>query len=236
MTWPTDGVDAAVVRSNGEIADADDFNNQDTQIRGIQTWLGDGDGELIGDDSNPAHGPGGLSSPVADGGDAIVLASKSLYTSGTLVSVVNGRDQNPREVFSVDYEGYIDAEGVSVDADGVLADPGVRNKVQTVTSSSGEIDVNCQDGLTVAHTLTEDTEVQEPTNAENGMCLTFIFRGSGSNKDVDFALLSAGGFGGTTSFPVEVSSSEALIIEFQYDSTLDMWLEKYSNLCTVAAV
>jgi len=236
MTWPTDGVDAAVTRSNGEVCDADDFNDQNTQIRGLQTWLGDGDGELIGDDSNPAHGPGGLSSPVADGGDAIVLASKSTFSSGNLISVVNGRDQNPLEVLTVDFAGYIDAEGLSVDADGVLASPGVRNKVQTVTSSGGEIEVDCRDGLTVTHTLTEDTEVQEPTNAEDGMRLTFIFRGSGSTKDVDFVLLSSGGVGGSTSFPVEVSSSEAFIIDLQYDATLGLWLEVSSNLCTVAVV
>ncbi len=182
MTWPTDGVDAAVTRSNGEVCDADDFNDQDTQIRGLQTWLGDGDGELIGDDSNPAHGPGGLASPVADGGDAITLASKSTYTSGNLISVVNGRDQNPLEVLTVDSAGYIDAEGLSVDADGVLASPGSRNEIQTVTSNSNAVAVDCQDGFTVYHELTENTTIGEPSNAEDGMRLLFIVEQSEGNS------------------------------------------------------
>lgn len=229
MAWPTDGVDQATTRSNGEIADADDFNDQDSQIRDIQGWLGDGDAELIGDDGAAAHGPSGLASPVADGGTAVKLAAKGDFTSGKLFSVGDNNDASYSEKASIDYAGRFTSEGFGVTADGALANPGHRDAVQTVTSSSGSISVDCRDGFVVYHELTEDTEVQAPTNPENGAELTFIIKGAG--YDIDFAKGSKD-FWFESAFPMAVAASEHVVVKFIYESSLGAWIEEWSNLVT----
>lgn len=104
--WPT-SIDATLTRVNGvDIIDDDDFNYQDEQFRVIQAWLGI-NGDFIGDDATAAHGPGGVASPIADGGIAFTIAAKKDFTSGKLLSIVDNYDAAASEKVYVDFDGLI---------------------------------------------------------------------------------------------------------------------------------
>lgn len=231
MAWPDDGVDGAVIKVDGDLIPASDFNDQDLQIRSIQGWLGDGNGELVGNDGTPAHGPGGLASPVADGGTAVKLAAKEDYTSGKLLSVGDNNDGAFSEKFSVNYRGEILSQGLDVTQDGAIAYPGHCDTIQTVTSNGNKVNVNCRNGFVVYHALTENTEVQAPSNPTNGAELTFVVKGSGS-RTIDFGYGGVGEFWFTSAFPMAVGSLEHLVVKFIYESTLGRWIEEWSNLVT----
>jgi len=70
----------------------DDYNFPDIQIRNIQTYLGT-TGQLIGH-GLAAKGPGGIVSPVADGGGVkgIRLALRAAFSTGDLLSVGDAYD------------------------------------------------------------------------------------------------------------------------------------------------
>lgn len=113
--WPT-ATDAALTRVNGaDIVEDDDFNYPDKQIRRIQAWLG-ANGEIIGDDGTAARGPGGLASPIADGGTAITLAAKKDFTAGKILSVGDNNDVAYSEKLAVDFEGKITGAGIRLGA------------------------------------------------------------------------------------------------------------------------
>lgn len=231
MTWPDDGVDAVVTRIDGDLIPAADFNNQDSQIRGIQEWLGDGNGELLGDDGIPAHGPGGLASSTASGGTAVKLAAKKDYSSGKLLSVGDALDVAYSEKFSIDFSGKISSDGLHVSVDGALADPGNRDTVQTVISGGNTVGIDCRNGFVVYHKLTENTVVQVPSHPTNGAELTFIIKGSGS-LTIDFDYGGAGTFWYESAFPMAVGSLKHLVVKFIYELTLGGWIEEWSNLVT----
>lgn len=114
--WPG-ATDATLTRVNlVDIVDADDFNYQDAQVRGIQGWLGDGKGEIIGDNGVSADGVGGALSPIASGGNAFTIAAKANYTSGKLLRILNDYDGTPSEEASVDFEGKAVFAGVQLGA------------------------------------------------------------------------------------------------------------------------
>lgn len=70
----------------------DDYNFPDIQIRNIQTYLGT-TGQLIGQ-GIAAKGPGGLVSPLADGGGVkgIRLALRAAFSTGDILSVGDNYD------------------------------------------------------------------------------------------------------------------------------------------------
>jgi hypothetical protein len=112
--WPT-SVDAARVVVDQDTIYPGDFNFQDGQIRAIQGWLGV-DGDLIGEGGTSTQGPGGLASPIADGGTAVTLAAKADYTSGKLLSIGDNYDAAYSEKASVDFEGKAVFAGVQLGA------------------------------------------------------------------------------------------------------------------------
>lgn len=225
--WPT-SVDSDIPdKLDGDVVEPEDFNYPDSQIITIQAWLGE-DEDLIGNDGTSAHGPGGLVSPIADGGVAVKLAAKEDYTSGKLLSVGDDNDATYSEKFAIDYSGKIASDGLDVTADGALADPGHRDTVQAVTSASNEVEVDCRDGFVVYHYLTENTEVQAPSNSTNGAELTFIIRGNASNT-VTFETQVTDGFWWNSAFPINVGSGYDLVVKFIYEATLYGWIEEWSN-------
>jgi hypothetical protein len=112
--WPT-SVDAARVVVDQDTIYPGDFNFQDGQIRAIQGWLGV-DGDLIGEGGTSTQGPGGLASPIADGGTAVTLAAKADFTSGKLLSIGDNYDTAYSEKASVDFEGKAVFAGIQLGA------------------------------------------------------------------------------------------------------------------------
>jgi hypothetical protein len=138
MAYPTtDGpkaVDVPVVRTNlVHTVIGNDFNYHDGQARTIQSWLGwsSGAGCFIGDNGDTSDGPGGMVSPVADGGVAFTFAAHEDYTSGKLASFGDDYDGVYSEKVSIDYAGSIVAnaltltEGIEVGL-GAVDDPSVK--------------------------------------------------------------------------------------------------------------
>jgi hypothetical protein len=112
--WPT-SVDTPKVVVDGDWIYATHFTYQDGQNRAVQTWLGE-DGDLIGEGATSAQGPGGLASPVADGGTAVTLAAKADFTSGKLLSIGDNYDTAYSEKASVDFEGKAVFAGIQLGA------------------------------------------------------------------------------------------------------------------------
>ncbi|MHC4575761.1 MAG: hypothetical protein ACYS76_16855 [Planctomycetota bacterium] len=112
--WPT-SVDTPKVVADGETIYATHYTYQDGQIRAIQTWLGE-DGDLIGEGATSAQGPGGLASPIADGGTAVTLAAKADFTSGKLLSIGDNYAAAYSEKASVDFEGKAVFAGIQLGA------------------------------------------------------------------------------------------------------------------------
>ena len=114
--WPG-STDAALTRTNlVDIVDADDFNYPDEQIRSLQDWLGDGQGELIGDTGTAADGAGGIVSPVADGGVAFTLAARADFTGGKLLSIVDNYDAAAAELLALSHSGTLTTVGLDLSA------------------------------------------------------------------------------------------------------------------------
>jgi len=135
--WPV-SVDNVVTRTDlVNTVWADDFNYPDEQIRTIQSWLGE-DGDLIGDDGTVTHGPGGMVSPVADGGVAFKLAARAAYTSGKLLSVGDDEDVLYVEKFAIESTGLLSVAGVVNYEALVTADDDIPNKKYVDDAILGE--------------------------------------------------------------------------------------------------
>jgi hypothetical protein len=100
----------------------------------------------------------------------------------------------------------------------IKVDAGVVNETQTVTSSGNEVDVDCSAGQNVLHTLTENTEVQNPIRTAAGQVLRFIFTQTTGNAftvtwDTDYDVTAA----------LTVTADRKSTISFLYDGT--SWVE-----------
>lgn len=103
--WPA-ALDGVQIRTDFvDLVDDDDFNYPDAQVRRVQTWLGI-TGELLGD-GIAGEGPGGMVSPVADGGAAIgfQFAVRAPYALGDLLSVGDAYDTAYTEKMRLDNAG-----------------------------------------------------------------------------------------------------------------------------------
>ena len=110
--WPG-AVDAGITRVDlVNTVWADDFNYPDDQITTAQLWLGAAHGDLIGDDGTVTHGPGGMVSPIADGGTAFKFAARDAYTGGKLFSVGDDEDLGYVEKFVIESTGLLSVVGL----------------------------------------------------------------------------------------------------------------------------
>jgi len=62
------------------------------------------------------------------------------------------------------------------------ADPGHYDKLQTVTSATNAVAVDCEDGFNVYHVLTESTTFGAPSNPISGMILRFVISQESGNS------------------------------------------------------
>lgn len=92
---------------------------------------------------------------------------------------------------------------------GILSVDGIATKMQSVTSSNGALALDCSLGLTVLHSLTENTIVQVPANPVAGAILNLsIFQPPGAAHSIGFKpifkladpLTASGGHFSTTRF------------------------------------
>lgn len=88
-----------------DFAYAADFDFQDEQLRRLQSYLGK-TGKLIGEDI-AASGPSGLISAVADGGEAIKLAVREAFTSGSILTVGDDFDVSYQEKLRLNADGRL---------------------------------------------------------------------------------------------------------------------------------
>lgn len=86
------------------------------------------------------------------------------------------------------------------------------DSVQTPTSSAGAVAVDCEDGLTVVHTLTEDTTIGAPSNASDGAVLSFTFIQDSTDRTVGFNAV----FNLASAFTMSTGSGTVDKIQFQY--------------------
>ena len=71
---------------------------------------------------------------------------------------------------------------------GILAVGGVASDIQPLTSDFGTLQIDCAQGLTVTHTLSENTMVLTPLKPASGAMITLVvFQPFASSHSIDFA-------------------------------------------------
>lgn len=147
MAFPTSAWPGAVdpLEPRSDFVDwayADDFNYNDTRIVDLQNMLGDGVGEVIGELAASNEGPGGLASPVADGGVALKLAAKNTFTSGDILQVLDGGLAGTVKA-KLNYAGLLwslagfDASSSLIVPYGALPAAGTQGRLQWDTATPG---------------------------------------------------------------------------------------------------
>jgi hypothetical protein len=159
---------------------------------------------------------------VADFATISMIATN--YTAGTeagkvVVAVANGTD------------GAVD-KVLEITTDGSWADPGHYDEVQTVTSSSNAVAVDCQNGFNIYHVLTENTAFGVPSNAEDGMIIRFFIVGAnGSTGYTPSFNTGAGGYWLET-YPGAIAENDYFQISFRFEVNINRWLEMCQSTVT----